>query len=67
MNLFLITVAAFGIVIFLMAVGVIFSNIRIKGSCGGEEGCELCFFKVAGKCRKKEEEDKTRLSDAPQD
>ena len=37
-----------GIVIAAMAVGVIFSNKPIKGSCGGlatvgmKEGCEIC-------------------------
>tara|TARA_R110000850_G_scaffold30703_3_gene84821 strand:- start:470 stop:655 length:186 start_codon:yes stop_codon:yes gene_type:complete len=57
MNLFLITLAIFLAVIFLMALGVIFSNKRIQGSCGGEEGCKLCFFKVVGKCRKNKKEE----------
>ena len=60
MNLFLITTLVFGIVIFLMAIGVIVGNVRIKGSCGGAEGCELCFFKGRKKCPKqglKDEQD----------
>lgn len=51
MNTFLITVIAFGIALSGMAVGVILSNRRIKGSCGGLAGfkdasgksiCEAC-------------------------
>ena len=38
MKLFLITLAVFGIVILVMAVGVIFGRRCIRGSCGG--GCE---------------------------
>jgi hypothetical protein len=34
-NLFLISFAIFGLAIFGMAVGVVFSNRRIRGSCGG--------------------------------
>lgn len=51
----------FALFIALMAVGVIFSNRSIKGSCGGlnnmktEDGetfCELCGAESADVCRK---------------
>ena len=35
LDMFLISVAVFALVIAGMAVGVIFSNRRIQGSCGG--------------------------------
>ena len=35
MSLFLAAITVFGLVMAGMAVGVIFSNRRIKGSCGG--------------------------------
>ena len=40
MKLFLITLAVFGIVILVMAVGVIFGRRCIRGSCGGPGSCE---------------------------
>ena len=44
MKLFLITLGVFGIFILAMAVGVIFGNRRLRGSCGGVggEGCDIC-------------------------
>jgi len=57
MNTFFVTLIAFGATIAAMAVGVIFSNIRIKGSCGGmngrirdelgEEKCSICGISAA--------------------
>jgi len=54
---FLITFVVLLLVIVAMAVGVIFSNRRIKGSCGGlnnvdglEGDCVLCSNKA---CEKK--------------
>ncbi len=35
--LFLITFVAFGVIMLLMAVGVIFSGRCLRGSCGGRE------------------------------
>ncbi|MFV2067204.1 MAG: (Na+)-NQR maturation NqrM [Pirellulales bacterium] len=35
MTLFLITLLAFGLALFGMSLGVIFSDRRIRGSCGG--------------------------------
>ena len=42
MDIFFITLGAFGIFIFAMAIGVIIGNRRIQGSCGGPDGCKLC-------------------------
>ncbi|MEH6503095.1 MAG: (Na+)-NQR maturation NqrM [Cycloclasticus sp.] len=57
MNIFFITFAFFLLFVAAMAVGVIFSNRKIKGSCGGlnnvdglEGDCLLCSNK---KCEKK--------------
>jgi hypothetical protein len=57
MNIFLITFVFFLLFVAAMAVGVIFSNKKIKGSCGGlnnvdglEGDCLLCSNK---KCEKK--------------
>ena len=49
MTLFLITTLIFGFVIFIMAIGVIFGNRRIKGSCGGL-ACDLCSLAEKKKC-----------------
>tara|TARA_R110002095_G_scaffold195251_1_gene173776 strand:- start:591 stop:773 length:183 start_codon:yes stop_codon:yes gene_type:complete len=57
MNIFFITFVFFLLFVAAMAVGVIFSNRKIKGSCGGlnnvdglEGDCLLCSNK---KCEKK--------------
>lgn len=48
METILLSVGIFLLVVVLMAVGVIFSNIEIKGSCGGltalfgKGSCEIC-------------------------
>ena len=58
-ELFLISLAVVGVAVLGMAVGVIFSNRKLKGSCGGLGAImgEDCMF-----CDKKEEceEEKNR-------
>lgn len=50
MGLFLTTVFVFAFVIFIMAIGVILSNRRIEGSCGGAGGCDFCLLKNKKNC-----------------
>lgn len=55
MKIFLITLAALVLVMLGMAVGVIFSNRKLKGSCGGlgaimGEDCEFCDKKINNQC-----------------
>jgi hypothetical protein len=52
MKMFLITLAFFGVAIIGMAIGVILSNRKLKGSCGGLGKLmgEDCLF-----CEKKDE------------
>ncbi len=57
MGTFLITLVVFLFIMFIMAIGVIVSNIRIQGSCGGAKGCELCFFKNKKRCSKTKDHD----------
>lgn len=52
MTLFLITFAIIGLVILLMAVGVIFGRPAIRGSCGGLNGGDcLCTQKCEKRLR----------------
>ena len=52
MNLVLVTIAVFSLAFIGMAIGVILSDIRIKGSCGGlgaifggSSPCDICELK----------------------
>lgn len=63
MEVFLAAFLAFGLIVAAMAVGVIFSNRRLKGSCGGlgsmtdEHGRPLCECGVLpGTCGRSQEE-----------
>ena len=42
MEIFFVTLSAFGAFIFAMAIGVIIGKRPIKGSCGGPGGCDVC-------------------------
>ncbi|MEY2699474.1 MAG: hypothetical protein RIQ52_229 [Pseudomonadota bacterium] len=50
MTMFLVTFAAIGLVILMMAVGVIFGRSPIKGSCGGTGSSDCVCVK---KCEKR--------------
>lgn len=54
MTLFLITFAVIAIVVFIMAVGVMFGRHAIKGSCGGQGGAECVCTEKCEKRRKLE-------------
>lgn len=49
MEILLLTVAFFGIAIFIMSLGVMFKRKPIQGSCGGIAnimgGCDFCHHK----------------------
>lgn len=58
-TIFIVTAVAFGLVIFLMSVGVMLGRREIKGSCGGlgssqsEDGassCSLCSSQESAAC-----------------
>ncbi len=55
MTLFLITFAVIAVVIFIMAIGVMFGRHAIKGSCGGQGGAECVCTEKCDKRRKLEE------------
>ena len=52
MLLFFATLAAFVLVILMMAIGVLVGREDLKGSCGGPDGCDLCLFKNSAKCHR---------------
>jgi hypothetical protein len=61
--MFLVALGAFGLFIGAMAVGVIFSNRELKGSCGGlnnitdengETFCGVCGLPSAESCQNEE-------------
>ncbi len=53
---FIATLIFFGIIVAAMAVGVIFSNRQLKGSCGGTgQGCPCTLAERRACLRRKEE------------
>lgn len=64
MTLFLVTFAAFLIVVAIMAVGVIFGRDAIKGSCGGAgngEAC-VCIKKCVARLKREAAEKKNHMA-----
>lgn len=67
MAIFLLTLSFLLIVVAAMAVGVIFSNKPIKGSCGGIQNlglggeCEICGGDLS-KCDEQESSEKREVS-----
>lgn len=54
MTLFLITFAVIAVVVFIMAIGVMFGRQAIKGSCGGSGGAECVCTEKCEKRRQME-------------
>jgi hypothetical protein len=54
MTLFLISFAVIAIVIFIMAIGVVFGRQAIKGSCGGANSGDCVCVEKCDKRRKLE-------------
>jgi hypothetical protein len=54
MTLFLMSFAIIGVVIFLMAIGVMFGRAAIKGTCGGVNNGECICVQKCEKRRKLE-------------
>jgi hypothetical protein len=59
MEIFIFTLAGFGIAVLIMSVGAIFQGKCLRGSCGGEEiwdsdgellNCETCPVRKRGEC-----------------
>jgi hypothetical protein len=50
MNTFIITLLVISFAILAMSIGTIFSNIRLKGSCGGDEDQCICSPEERKKC-----------------
>ena len=53
MNTLILTIFIIAFAMLIMSIGIIFSNIELKGSCGGEkEDCQ-CSLKEMVKCKLK--------------
>lgn len=66
-SVFIITFVVFALVLSAMAVGVVFANKPIKGSCGGmsalgiDTACDIC----GGDPQRCDEEQQTSAKDSP--
>ncbi|MBC8311286.1 MAG: hypothetical protein H8E72_03205 [Candidatus Marinimicrobia bacterium] len=50
MNTFIITLLVISIAIFAMSLGAMFFNLRLKGSCGGDDEVCICSPEERKKC-----------------
>jgi len=62
LKIFLLTLVSIGILMLLMAIGVILTGKRLNGSCGGVFG--LCICDITGRPRACEEDDVSEGSSA---
>ncbi|QFY42794.1 (Na+)-NQR maturation NqrM [Candidatus Methylospira mobilis] len=64
MATFLVTFVAIAVVIFIMAIGVIFGRRAIRGSCGGPGAADCVCVEKCDKRKKLEEEQAARAAQA---
>ncbi len=53
MNTLILTIFIIAFAMLIMSIGIIFSNIELKGSCGGKKEDCHCSFKEMVKCKLK--------------
>ena len=53
MNTLILTIFIIAFAMLIMSIGIIFSNIELRGSCGGKKEDCHCSFKEKVKCKLK--------------